>query len=159
MKEQIIIKAYEYLNDVTPLNINCGSFCNSKCCKGNDNDGMLLFPGEKVLFDSNKNFVVYFDDTYNEFAVRCNGQCNRDERPLACRIFPYMIYKNKNSKTTVAPDIRAIGFCPLLDKKYRINKKFLRALRITSKILNDDVEISLFLEKITEILTDFNSLE
>lgn len=153
-----ILKGYEILEKNTPLSTDCGLICNNKCCKGNDDDGMLLFPGEKEIFENNKDFTVYFDERYDCYAVRCNGSCNRNERPLSCRIFPYMIYKKASEQPTVAPDIRALNFCPILNHKYYINKRFLRALRITSKYLSDDAEISLFLEKLTDIITDFNSL-
>ena len=154
-----IKKAYELIGYNTPLSYDCGKICRGKCCKGDSNDGMLLFPGEKELFENNVNFTVYYDDRYENFAVRCNGICNRNERPLSCRIFPYFMYFDKNSgKASVAPDIRALDFCPLLTEKYALDKKFLRSLRIAAKKLIQNDEMKEFLSKISEILTDFNSL-
>ena len=155
-----IIKVYEYLEKVTPVNFDCGEICHKKCCKGSDKDGMLLLPGEEEIFRGNKNFTVYYDERYESYAVRCKGPCNRNERPLSCRIFPYFIYADKKTgKLSVAPDIRAIDFCPLLAEKYELDRKFLRALRITSLKLSADKEIYDYICRITEILTDFNCLD
>ena len=153
-------KAYEFIGANTPLAYDCGKICKGKCCKGDSNDGMLLFPGEEILFKNNENFIVYFDDRYDNLAVRCNGVCNRNERPLACRIFPYFIYGEKSTgKASVAPDIRAIDFCPLIKEKQPLDKKFLRALRICAKKFESDAEVFEYICKISEIITDFNCLD
>ncbi len=153
-------KAYEYLEKVTPVKYDCGKICNKKCCKGNDNDGMLLFPGEDEIFRDNNNFEIYYDNHYESFAVRCKGPCDRNDRPLSCRIFPYFLYsEGETRKISVAPDIRALNFCPLVSEKYNVDRKFLRALRISSLKLSENNEIVVFLQKITEKLTDFNGLD
>ena len=158
-KSSCIKKAYEFLENVTPLKYDCGKICNKKCCKGNDKDGMLLFPGEEELFCDNEKFDMYYDDRYDSMAVRCNAPCERNERPLSCRIFPYFIYSDeKSGKLSAAPDIRALDFCPLLAEKYVFDRKFLRSLRIVSMKLADNQEISDFIRKITKKLTDFNGL-
>lgn len=156
-----ILKAYELISDYTPLKSDCGKICDCKCCKGDSNDGMLLFPGEEALFKEKEGFTVYFEERYNCYAVRCEGNCERNERPLACRIFPYFIYSDASSetnKTTVAPDIRAEDFCPLLYDGYKADKKFLRALRMTALLFSTNPEIMMYLRKITAIMTDFNNL-
>ncbi len=159
-KSACIKKAYEFLENVTPVKYDCGKICNKKCCTGNDNDGMLLFPGEEEIFYQNENFEVYFDNRYDNLAVRCKGHCRRNERPLSCRIFPYLIYaEEKSDKHSVAPDIRALEFCPLISEKYEFDRKFLRALRIASRKLCENSEISDFVQKITKKLTDFNGLD
>ena len=159
-KSACIKKAYEFLENVTPVKFDCGKICNKKCCKGNDNDGMLLFPGEEELFSDNSNFEIYYDSRYECTAIRCKGFCNRNERPLSCRIFPYLIYTDeKSGNHAVAPDIRALDFCPLLIEKYDFDRKFLRALRLASHKLCENTEISDFIQKITKKLTDFNGLD
>lgn len=159
-KSACIKKAYEFLENVTPVKYDCGKICDKKCCKGNDNDGMLLFPGEEEFFRESESFEVYYDGRYESLAVRCKGPCNRSERPLSCRIFPYLIYEDvKNSKFAVAPDIRALDFCPLISEKYDFDRKFLRALRIASAKLTVNAEIAEFIRKITGKLTDFNGLD
>lgn len=154
-----IKKAYGYMNEFTPQTFDCGKICNSKCCKGGDGDGMLLFPGEEELFINSESFTVYYDENYENLCVRCNGYCDRNSRPLSCRIFPYFIYVNAiGDKPSVAPDIRATDFCPLLFEGYTISKKFLRNLRITAAYLCQNKEYEEYLCKITAILTDFNDL-
>lgn len=155
---QFVVKLYEYLSAETPLNYDCGIHCNKKCCQGNDNDGMLLFPGEKDLFLNKDGYTVYFDERYDSYAVRCNGTCHRNDRPLSCRIFPYFFYvNNEDFKINVAPDIRAVDYCPIISKE-KINKKFLRALRISALKIEQNTDYVEFLNKIGNILTDFDFL-
>ncbi len=156
MNNDTLIKAYEYMSDVTPLRNDCGKLCDSKCCKGSDDDGMILFPGEEKLFEGKEGFTVYYEERYGFNAVRCNGNCRRSERPLACRIFPFFIYLNKeDTKPAVLPDVRAMDYCPVLAESVRTDKKFLRALRITAAKLCEDEEMTDFLERMTEIISDF----
>ena len=120
-----IRKIYEYFENATPVRYDCGNICGKKCCKGEQKDGMLLFPGEEAIFSDNDNFTVYFDEQYESNAVICKGVCNRKERPLACRIFPYFIYSDSSAdKLTPAPDIRALDYCPLITEKYEFDRKF-----------------------------------
>ncbi len=156
MSADTLIKVYGFLERVTPLKKDCGKLCEHKCCNGSDKDGMLLFPGEERFFECDDNFTVYYDEVYGLDCVRCNGSCDRSKRPLSCRIFPYFIYFT--DKATVAPDMRAKDFCPLLAEDTHIDKGFLRALRISAKKLCADDEIKEFLTAVTEKLTDFNNL-
>lgn len=157
----IITKLYEYLADYTPFMYDCGKICNKKCCNGNDHDGMLLFPGEKEIYDDKSGFDVYFDERYSSYAVRCSGKCNRNERPLSCRIFPYFFYLSEETENRikVAPDIRAVDFCPIIDNTDDVNKKFLRALRICALKIEQENEFRDYLFDITEIITDFGLLD
>lgn len=164
MKENDLInclnKVYEFTERVTPLNFDCGKICSGKCCSGDSEDGMLLLPGEEEFFKDKENFTVYYDERYGNQAVRCNASCNRKERPFACRIFPYFIYADKiTGRVSVAPDIRALDYCPLIAQKYEVDKSFLRALRISATKLSGNREMFDFFCRISEILTDFNSLD
>ncbi len=154
-----IKKVYEFLEKTTPVKYDCGKICDKKCCKGERNDGMLLFPGEEEIFRDNDNFNIYYDVRYECNAIICNGPCDRNERPLSCRIFPYFIYSdNEKGKLSVAPDIRAIDFCPLLAEKYELDRNFLRTLRISALKLSENQDMIDFVKKITKKLTDFNGL-
>lgn len=155
----VITKAYDFLDRLTPLKTDCGKLCSGKCCKGESKDGMLLFPGEEIIFKNRDGFEIYYDSRYNCKAIICHGICDRRYRPLSCRIFPYLIYLNSaDGKPTVAPDIRAVDFCPVLREGYKLDKKFLRALRITGRLLISDPGICDFLVQLTKSLTDFNNL-
>ena len=54
-------KIYGMLENTTPVLSDCGKICSAKCCKGDSTDGMLLFPGEKELFEDKEGFNVYYD--------------------------------------------------------------------------------------------------
>ena len=41
-------KALDELENITPLKpFKCGKLCAARCCSGDENDGMGLFPGEE----------------------------------------------------------------------------------------------------------------
>ena len=154
-------KAYELLENVTPLDYNCGLLCGNKCCKGSETDGMLLFPFEKEFFENHPDYKVYFDEKYNSDAVVCIKTCNRSERPLSCRIFPFFPYVEKSEdedKITVGTDVRALGECPVADEKMNIDKKFMRAIRIASQVLIRNDEIKNFLQTQSRNMLDLGKL-
>ena len=41
-----ILRARELLESHTPMKSDCGALCGGACCKGSDEDGMALLPGE-----------------------------------------------------------------------------------------------------------------
>lgn len=45
-----VLSARAALSDLTPLLTDCGRLCGFACCKGDEQTGMLLFPGEEALF-------------------------------------------------------------------------------------------------------------
>lgn len=154
-------KAYELLENVTPLSCDCGKLCANKCCKGSDNDGMLLFPSEKEFFENKPNFKVYYDEKSDCDAVVCLAPCERGERPLSCRLFPLFPYveeENGEKKLNVALDVRALGVCPLADDKEQLSRKFLRNVRLASAVLLRNSEISDFLHKISKEMLDLGPL-
>lgn len=154
-------KAYDILENITPLYGDCGKLCSCKCCSGSDKDGMLLLPGEEELFYHLSGYHVYYDDKYKSYAVSCQGTCNRKVRPFSCRIFPFFPYvKNdgKYSSISVAPDIRALDFCNILTEDIEVTKKYLRALRISARILCQNEDIRQYLARITDIITDLGGL-
>lgn len=153
-------KAYEYLESITPLSYDCGKICGGRCCKGGENDGMLLFPGEESYFRNRDGFTVRTDPATGYDEVICSGNCARADRPLACRIFPLFIYAvEKNGKIFlgIASDTRAHGVCPLSGDEISFSKEFERKLRIISKIFEHDSEICNFLLDISRKITDFGA--
>ena len=151
-------KAYELLEDTTPLKGDCGELCGCKCCRGGDADGMLLFPGEEEYYMSKDGFKITKDGVTGYSAVVCEGRCNRTDRPLSCRIFPLFPYAvEENGRVTCgpSPDTRAFHFCPLLEEKYEPCGEFKRKMRILSKVLVRDEEIRTFLIDVSKIITDF----
>ncbi len=150
-------RAYDILADFTPLHYDCGLICNGKCCKGSSADGMLLFPGEEKYFENDSSFVI--KDTQYGKTLICNGTCDRDKRPLACRIFPlfpYVTEKENGYKINVLKDVRALQYCPLNDND--IQPGFYRAVRIAARNLIRDEQSLQFLLNMTKNLTDLGNL-
>ena len=111
-------KALDELEAVTPLKpFNCGRLCSARCCSGDENDGMGLFPGEEELLKDCADFEIKKSEgNFGESVLVCRGECDRRKRPLACRIFPLFPLALENENGTVivpVPDPRA-GMCPLL---------------------------------------------
>lgn len=159
--ENSLLKALETLEKVTPLqNKNCGKICNAKCCKGSDSDGMFLFPYEKELLQGSEEFT--FCKTEGnlgyDFLV-CTGQCERDKRPLACRIFPLFplaVENDGNIKIIPIPDPRA-RTCPLISDEMRMSRKFKRHVKIAGEYLLRDEKTKDYLLKMSDELMEIAS--
>jgi hypothetical protein len=138
-------KVFKIIGDQTPLKADCGKVCDARCCKGDENTGMLLFPYEETELN------VKVTDEGNRLVV-CDGTCDRSKRPLACRIFPFQITADEKDKIYVELDQRGRGICPLiaLCDQVEFNKKFISRLKKAGKLLKKDKEILDFLRKQTE---------
>ncbi len=171
-KKEIIKRASLLLRDVTPQKFDCGLLCSGACCSdssalrdalGEDDTemGMLLFPGEKELLDGIQGFKTI--QKHGCDYLVCGGFCNRDFRPLACRIFPYyakILPLGGYDVIRIKKDLRARAVCPIArgEVAYRANIRFMRNLRRAFRILLKDDEIrDMLLEQSCEIggLEDF----
>lgn len=150
-------KLYELLAEVTPLAYDCGSLCGAACCKGTDRDGMILFPGERELFDALPGFSIRPDDKYGYDELVCGGVCDREVRPLSCRIYPYFFYV-ADGAVRVAPDVRALRRCPLADSKTALDRTFLRRMRMCAEVIRSDDTLYDFVARLSAMLTDFGRL-
>lgn len=139
MQKDIITRAKNLLCDLTPLSADCGLLCGKACCKGDENTGMLLFPGEKTVFQVKEKDGVRL--------CVCDGKCSREERPLSCMIFPFFPYINKDGKIRAVPDLRGMNVCPMIShrEKIRFNKVFLRRVARVGRLLKRDPECREFL--------------
>jgi len=155
MKE-LYIKAYKLLEDLTPIPADCGKLCGKRCCKGGKEAGMILFPGEKELIEG------YYDiqqqemgDITVDFAV-CKGRCNRMNRPLSCRIFPFAP-RYQNGILTVHPDSRARYLCPLLLPQAAefIDPSFIAAVEEAFRLLLSAEGLDRFLNAYTIMLDEY----
>jgi hypothetical protein len=122
-------RAYARLGRLTPIPADCGELCGKRCCKGGEDDGMILFPGEVVPSAAFSVAERELNGVTVRFAV-CPGRCRRETRPLSCRIFPFAPYIDEDGKLTVIPDPRAKYICPLLSEQAlpMIDPRFLRAV-------------------------------
>ena len=151
-------KLYELLADVTPLRYDCGALCGAACCKGDEKDGMILFPGERGWYEGREGFTIRHNAEYDYDYLVCRGECDRDERPLSCRIYPYFFYRAEDGGVTAAPDVRALGRCPLAGTDIPADKTFLRRMRMGAKVIVSDEEMLAFVTRLSALFTDFGKL-
>lgn len=140
-KENVIKSCYSILNNVTPLELDCGKICNGKCCKGDEKTGMLVFPGEEKLLDSD--ISIEYDENGTAVAI-CGGSCNRNYRPLSCRIYPlFPLLKNDNGKEYIELVLDPRADCPLCRGKFKFTRKFKKAVKRVGKylLLNEETSI------------------
>lgn len=144
-------KLYALFDGVTPLNADCGELCSANCCKGDNETGMLLFPHETTTLST----VTRGGRT---LAV-CPGRCDRAERPLACRIFPFFPALTEDG-IRVIPDHRGAGICPLITHAdlVRFSRPFLKNVRAAGELLAKDPECAAFLREITEEIAEEEKL-
>ncbi len=155
---ELILRAYSILSDLTPLKSDCGRLCGAACCKGDDETGMLLFPGEKELFENNPDYTVLPTDYGYDLAV-CKGVCDRASRPLSCRIFPLAIVA-KNSIVKVIPDPRCRAMCPLWRQAVskRLDPGFTKAVKEVARLFSANSEMIAFAAKTSELCDEFSGL-
>lgn len=138
-----VLAARELLLSPTPLKTDCGSLCNHACCAGDEETGMLLFPGEDALYEACAfGHVLDADFSLGGQQARlfvCSGRCDRESRPLACRLFPLFLAFLKNGGTKVRIDDRARAVCPLCDYGMTgLDGEFINAARQAYDILLKD---------------------
>lgn len=159
-KKSLYRRAYRLLENVTPLKFDCGLLCNGKCCTGDNDAGMCLFPGEEVILDADNDFLKIrkesMVDTEILFAT-CNGSCNRRLRPLSCRIFPYVPYLKENGRLTIIEDPRAKYLCPLLAEsfEFKIDRRFRRKVFNAFQILIRDKDIRNHISLLSGVLDEY----
>jgi hypothetical protein len=132
-------EANRIIGNKTPLKKDCGQICGGECCKGDSETGMLLFPFEESSFN-----IIEKDGV--RLCV-CDGRCNRHERPLSCRIFPFFPYVTPEGKIKVIPDIRGVNVCPLVSdfNNVTFDRGFLYRVKKVGRLLYADEECRKFL--------------
>ena len=117
---------------------------------------MLLFPGEEEEYLEKPGWTVR--ETAAGLLAVCPGRCERDERPLACRIFP-LLPVLRDDGVKAAADQRARAVCPLLKQGIRgMDPAFTEAVRETGRMLAEVPEERAFLEKLTEEQDELKAL-
>lgn len=158
---------YQRLDELTPLPFDCGSLCGKLCCQSSaeEENGMYLFPGEETLFQNKSGFFITNSSlTYaNGKVVKllcCTEPCQRDARPLSCRIFPLVPYFRRGSAVRVIADPRAT-VCPLthaIAKPY-IERQFRLEVWKAMRLLSGISDCADFLEVLTDVLDDTIALK
>lgn len=159
-KKLLYGKAYRRLENSTPLRFDCGRICRSKCCRGSEDTGMHLYPGEEAMFEKQKDFLTLRDEVFGERNIRfavCGGRCARKLRPLACRVFPLAPYLSRNGKLHIVEDPRARYICPLLfpGMELKISRTFKRNIYRLFQLLLLDPDIKAYVEALSEVLEEY----
>ena len=153
-KSYFIKRAYGLLGRTTPLVSDCGRLCGGRCCKGDSETGMFLFPYEEEIIKNVENFkILDCEGNFGYKMVVCNDTCDRKTRPLACRIYPYFPVITENG-FDVRADIRGIGSCPLLYENVKINYAFIRQIRKIARLFSSDEELKNYINDINAMLDE-----
>ena len=150
MKIGDILRIYKVIGSKTPIPADCGELCGAKCCRGSEDDGMLLLPGEEKLMRHAPGMTVRTSENGRQYVI-CRGTCRRALRPFACRIYPLVLLKDGDT-VRVTADPRARYHCPLLEATEYITPDFVRALRKAGKIIMESASGRAFLEDLAEEL-------
>ena len=145
-------KIFRIIGDLTPLKADCGKLCGCACCKGDENTGMRLFPFEET------NLPVKELPNGVRLVV-CSGSCHRNDRPLACRIFPFFPTVDEKGRVFVEADFRGARLCPLITHSDEIifDKRFFKALKKAGKVLVKDDLCRRFLIEATEEIDTYSA--
>ena len=149
---KLYAKVNKIMGEYTPLKVDCGKLCGGACCKGDMQTGMRLFPFEESVLS-----VTETSDGVR-LAV-CDGTCDRDSRPLSCRIFPFFPTIDERGKVYVEPDYRAYRLCPMLEHidEIEFDKGFFKALKKVGKILVKNKECFEFLLEPTQEIDTYKA--
>ncbi|MBQ7784731.1 MAG: hypothetical protein IJ381_01090 [Clostridia bacterium] len=153
-----LLAARELLKDLTPLKTDCGKLCGAACCQGDEQTGMLLFPGEEKLLDGcafGSIIPAAFElgsQTAKLFV--CSGRCERENRPLACRLFPLFLAFKDDGVTKLRIDQRAKAVCPLTDYGIKaLDPEFKQAARKAYDLMLEDEACAAFLRDLYQAFT------
>lgn len=162
----IYLQLYRLFDTVTPVKVDCGNLCDKACCRGDDS-GMLLFPGEEEVYKLLNPDWIKIDKTDLEYeyeGVRytvpiamCKGQCDRYERPLACRIFPLTPYLNSEGKLEVIVDPRGKGICPMAKAFYieDFEERFVRNIEKAFRLLLKNRQFKAFMIEYSKYIDEY----
>ena len=151
--------AREKLKNVTPLKRDCGRVCGARCCRPLDGEktGMLLFPGEAEAYAGKAGFEVR--KTARGDLLICSGICDREDRPLSCRLFPLLPVIGDDGKVRAVTDLRAKAVCPLARQgKSAMDPAFADAVCEAGEILAAEDEQAVFLEMLEEEQSELKEL-
>ena len=149
MPQNPVLACREILAECTPLENDCGLYCEAACCKSLEGEttGMLLFPGEEVLYEGKEGFRIIL--ITSGWMLVCSASCKREDRPLSCRLFPLMPLVRAEG-VRVGMDARAVAVCPLYASGVSgLRSEFVEAVRRCGKILSEDPVQLMFLKQLT----------
>lgn len=139
-----IKKIYEMMEQVTPVNFDCGKLCNHVCCAydggeyRNQDLVLCLVPGEELMYEDSEEFDLYcvnpkeldYPRKWREdvFIVECRNppHCDRSIRPIQCRTFPLVPHISKDGQLHMILDENEFPYeCPIIRDKIKLNEDFI----------------------------------
>ena len=158
MLPEALLRARALLENLTPLKTDCGLACGGACCRPMEGEmtGMLLFPGEENYYEGREGYRM--TATAQGTLLICPGRCNREDRPLSCRLMP-LIPLLRADGVKVATDQRAKTVCPLARQgKDALSPEFVAAVREVGRILAEDEAQRTFLTTLTRQQDELKAL-
>ena len=155
---EAVEKARQCLENVTPMESDCGELCAAACCCSLEGEetGMLLFPGEEEAYLHMEGWKVLPGAAGN--VVVCPGRCNRSNRPLSCRIFP-LLPVVRNGEIRAAMDQRAAAVCPLAAYGVKgLSEAFREGVREAGRLLMESDATRQMLEEMTRRQDELKAL-
>lgn len=156
----LLEEARRLIGGLTPLKRDCGELCGAACCSESDaGDGMILFPGEEQLLPAGHE--VYLRtlelDRYGPVLLYvCPDFCDRDFRPLACRIFPLAPLRVKGGAIRSQLDARGRPVCPLArQSKQSLDPAFVSAVEAAFALLASDPDYNRFLTALDALVREY----
>ena len=81
----------------------------------------------------------------------CPGTCDREDRPLSCRLFPLLPLIGDDGAIRVVTDLRARAVCPLARQGISaLDPAFIDAVREVGELLAQSEEQAMFLDALEE---------
>lgn len=162
----VYLQLYRLFDESTPTGVDCGRLCGAACCLG-DESGMYLFPGEKKVYEllapswirlERSDFSYEYNGAKkNLFIAFCSGECDRYQRPLACRIFPLTPIISADGRLDVIVDPRSKSVCPL-GKAFELSDfdaQFVKNVKKAFCMLCKNKEFSVFMREYSDYLREF----
>ena len=118
---------------------------------------MLLFPGEEDFYEDAEGWRIL--PAGRELLLICPGECDREARPLSCRIFPLMPLMGDAGGVTVRTDERARAVCPLAKTGKRgMDPAFVQAVLEAGELLMAEPAQRAFLQRRAEEQEELKAL-
>lgn len=135
-----IERIYQRLDEVTPVDFDCGKLCGEVCCVDDSEDlALYLLPGEELMYEDSSEFELYYIDSSQIkyphswkgeiFLVKCINppKCDRSIRPIQCRTFPLIPHLDKKGEFHLIFDESDFPYtCPLVHNHIKLNEDFIK---------------------------------
>lgn len=161
---------YRLLDQVSPLDHDCGILCGSACCgEPMEPDttefelGIYLLPGEHKIHDKKDPWLIWtkertadydFPESWRGkvYFVRCRDctACKRQLRPIQCRTFPLHPHLTEDGRLAmIMNDMKLPYSCPLISQpdQYPLDSRFIKATHTVWSRLIQDPLIADFVRK------------